>query len=1108
MKWLEIGTFSIVNKGKLQVSLHEGYEKALIKLDRFSHCLLVLLLEDQIDIKVVKIAEVDESKGLLLTETVHCSSDQIKGQLIDIKPYFPNEEVILDAKVPDHPVLMKYENRIIGEYKVQGHSSYIQIESGSTEEPDMQASIYDKISEGDHLRILWWFHRFDKDSFRKNRMCNPPYNKAPRSGIFATRSPVRPNPIASTVVRVTGVNKEKQRLDILGFDGFPGSKILQIMHYDPVSECVEDALLPEWVSHWTRYKDFKEAKKIVASELEQNQLTCGDAKANAATNTDYEVKELLDVFEADDEYLHDQIHIRNAHIHNLKNITVTIPKNEVTLITGVSGSGKSSLAFDTLYAESQKHFMDLVLSNQMSAEALSDAHVEKITGLQPAIAIKQKNLGANPRSTVGSATRIAELMRILFSTVGVRICPHCHKEVDETNVCDSCGTVLFDRTPQIFSYNHPDYMCPVCKGLGVEMQIDEGLIVEHPERSLLDKASSLYGDLRKHRKKPNANWMRGEVLALADDLKVNLDTPYKDLPDEFKKQFLYGSDGRKVSLSYENSKGRSGVITRPVEGAVNLIHRLVHDTKSKNGPGNMKKYMSKSTCSRCGGERLMEEGRLVHIGGTRYPEVMKMSMDTLRRWCHEAYREMTDVDKQRSLKLLQKIHARLVRIEDVGLPYISLDRSIPSLSGGESQRLKLATQFGTGLSNILYIMDEPSKGLHPKDYRFLMEAIVDLKNHGNTIVLVEHKEEFKQIADVHISMGPKAGKYGGEIVSALRNDHVDQKSIQDEILLLDRGKDHILEEYIQVKGTQTNNLKDIDAKIPIGKLTAVIGVSGSGKSSLISKTLFPYIESHLGRTVEERGKCAEILGTEKIDDISYVNQKPIGSNSRSNPATYTGVFDSIRKCYSQLDDAKLRGFGKEHFSFNSKKGQCPECGGLGEIAVDMHYMDDIYVPCSSCQGKRYMDQVLEVKRKGHTIGDILDMEISEVLHLFEDEEEIYEKLLMLDKVGLGYLNLGQSASTLSGGEAQRIKLAKELYKKNCEGVLYILDEPTTGLHASDTEKIIDVLKELNGKGATIVIIEHNMQLIKECEYIIELGPGGGHMGGTIVREGYVSRADI
>jgi excinuclease ABC subunit A len=782
------------------------------------------------------------------------------------------------------------------------------------------------------------------------------------------------------------------------------------------------------------------------------------------------------------------------------------------LFTGVSGSGKSSLAFDTLFAESQRQFMDLVLSNQMMSETFAETGVEKITGLQPSIAIEQRGLGANPRSTVGSVTRIADVLKLIFSTLGERICPKCQKVVDESNVCE-CGVVYFDLSPQMFSYNHPDHFCPVCKGLGVELQIDESLIVEHPDRSLLDSASSLYGDLRKHRKKPNANWMRGEILALADDLQEELDVPFYQLSDEFKYQFFNGSDGREVSLAYENSKGRSGVITRPVEGAINLIQRLANDTKSERGMENVKRFMSKKTCSRCHGERLLEEGRLINIHGYRYPELVNLSIDKLIPWCHRVYKELSDSEREKAKALLSKVLFRLQRIRNVGLSYISLDRNIPSLSGGEAQRLKLAAQFGTGLSDILYIMDEPSKGLHPKDYRFLQDAIIELKDHGNTVVLVEHKKSFLKISDKHVQIGPKAGRYGGEIISQQEGQEIGA-AFNPEDLFEDFDSIHCKEitpeqrnseDFIEFRSASTNNLKDLDALIPKNRINAVIGVSGSGKSSLISKTLYPRLMELLGRSVEEKGKVKEILGLDSFIDVNYVNQKAIGSNPRSNPATYTGVFELIRKCYANLPKAKEKNYSKEFFSFNSAKGQCPVCSGLGQLAINMHYMDDIYVPCSSCNGLRYNPEVLSIKRQGRSIGELLEMEIRDLLELFTDEEQIHEMLSLLVQVGLGYLKLGQSAASLSGGEAQRIKLAKELYRPDCKDVLYILDEPTTGLHEMDVEKVISVLRELQEKRASVIVIEHNLQLIKECDFLLELGPSGGEKGGEIIRSGFLQK---
>jgi len=1111
MKWLEIGSYTEETAGNvLQVNLYEGYNKALIKLDLFSHCIIYCLLNDKLDMHAAKIINADIDTGKLILErqidSSHSNSEgrSVTGQLVDIKPYFPNEEVILEAEEQDVRFCLNYQDHVLGKYILHGNRTVIQLDKQIYNDSSDGLKLLSLVKKGSFLRILWWFHRFDKDSFRKNRMCNPPYNNAPKTGIFATRSPNRPNPVGSTVVQVQQVDYQNGIIEILGFDGFQGTDIFQIMFYQPSTDRVEGATLPSWVSHWTGYKSFEKPREISLVESDElrklpdsndNEIFCADLETEIISEEEYDSQE---------------IHVYNAHIHNLKNISITIPKERISLITGVSGSGKSSLAFDTIFAESQKQFMDLVLSNQLLNDTFSDVNVDKISGLQPSIAIEQRSLGANPRSTVGSVTRIADVLKLLFAAIGERVCPICHNPVDGTNVCSECGNILFDRTPQVFSYNHPDYMCPVCRGLGVEMQIDEELIVEQPGKSLLDSASFLYGDLRKHRRKPNANWMRGEVLALADDMKVDLDVPFCELPEDFRYQFFHGSEGREVSLSYENSKGRSGVITRPVEGAVNLIHRLANDTKSTRGIENVKRFMSKKTCSRCQGERLLEEGRLVNIQGDRYPEVMNLSIDKLRVWCHRIYRQLPRDHQDKGRMLLSKINLRLKRVQDVGLSYITLDRSIPSLSGGEAQRLKLATQFGTGLSDILYIMDEPSKGLHPKDYRFLMEAIVDLKNHGNTVLLVEHKKSFLAIADKHIQMGPKAGRYGGDVTSILDGTEIEQRlsSIEclddfDSIEVIEQDMTTLKKDpFIELKGVSTNNLRNVDVVLPTEKLIAVIGVSGSGKSSLISKTLFPRLLESLGKNPEEKGRLREAVGIEAFSDVSYVNQKPIGSNSRSNPGTYTGVFDLIRSCYGSTQEAKTGKLSREYFSFNSKKGQCPVCSGLGEVAVNMHYMDDIYIPCTKCHGKRYKAEVLDIKRQGLSIGDILEMEISDLLDYFQEEKEIHRMLVMLEKIGLGYLKLGQSGSTLSGGEAQRIKLAKELYRNDCNKILYILDEPTTGLHDEDIDKVIDVLHELKGKGASVIVIEHNLRLIKKCDYIVELGPEGGDRGGRIVRAGY------
>lgn len=1134
MKWLEIGTISVNDGNKVfLVQIYEGYEKALNKLDMFSHCMIYLLMEDRIEVYVTKILQMDEKKGQLILKMPENYIQSIQkntaelttfvkvkslGQLVDIKPYYPSEEVVLNAKEPKERFFLNYLENIIGEYRMYDNRKVIQLKKEIFNDMKWNSDDGEFIKKGDYIRILWWFDRFDKDSFRRNRTCNPPYNNAPNMGIFATRSPVRPNPIGSTIVRVEQVDYYNGIIDIEGFDGFAGTKIFQIMFYQPFADKIEEVTLPPWVSHWTRHKSFSKTKKIdISSKDYQQDIIINDEYANFCDELEMD-------YVIEDEYDNQEIHIHNAHIHNLKNISLSILKNSVNLITGVSGSGKSSLAFDTIYAESQKQFMDLMFSNQMLTDTFLDTNVENIIGLQPAIAIKQQNLGVNPRSTVGSVTKILDILKILFANIGERICPKCHQIVDVSNVCSRCGEILFDRTPQMFSYNHPDYMCPVCKGLGVEMNIDVKKTVEYPEKSLLDGASSLYGDLRKYKKKPNANWMRGEIIALADDLDVNLELPFSKLPERFKQQFFYGSNGREVSLAYEDSKGKSGIIIRPVEGVVNVIQRLTHDSKSTKTVDRAKRYMSKNTCSCCQGERLREEGRLVNINGYRYTEIIKLSTDHLRAWSHEIYRQLTKSEQDKTRMLFIKLNQRLKRIQGIGLSYISLDRSIPSLSGGEAQRLKLSMQFGTGLSNMLYIMDEPSKGLHPKDYRFLMDTIVDLKKHGNTVIIVEHKKSFMTIADRHLEMGPKAGQYGGELISikdrqeiekklraSNHNDDLDNIQVVSDIFK-DRNKeiDDALRDtkrncYISLKGVTTNNLKNIDVAIPVGLMTAVIGVSGSGKSSLISETLYPYLMKSLGKPVESMGTLQQVFGLESFEDVCYVNQKPIGSNSRSNPGTYTGVLDLIRKCYAETKQAKSKKLSKEFFSFNSTKGQCPECRGLGQVAVNMYYMDDLHVLCNKCNGKRYSKEVLEVKRKGLSIGDILDIEIYDLMEIFQEEKEIARQLAILDRVGLGYLKLGQSASTLSGGEAQRIKLAKELSKKDYKNILYIFDEPATGLHEDDVEKIIAVLMELKEKGATVIVIEHNLKIIKASDYIVELGPRGGNQGGYIIKSGYQNK---
>ena len=699
-KFIEMGTFVVeeLNPKGYLIQLNEGFEKACTKLHLFSHCIIFTYTDERIQCQSCYLIKVDEKKGELIVESPFDKEIEFSGILIDIKPYFPGEEVIENCSDTDKRYLIDFRGESIGEYALIGGKQSIKLD----EKNDISAV---EISEGDYIRVLWWFHRFDKKEFRRNRMVHPPYDNAPKTGIFATRSPVRPNPIASTIVKVKTVDKVNGIIGICGFDGFENSMVLELMSYQPSVDRIRDIAVPQWVEHWSDHKSFDEPRDIdeykVGPDMDFDEQTISDSDFYDELEKDIKV---------DEDVNYDEITIRNANIHNLKNISLTIPKEKITVITGVSGSGKSSLAFDTIYEESRKQFMDLVSSGGGLNSDINDTKVEKITGLQPAIAIEQRNLGLNPRSTVGTVSKIGTYTKLLFTTIGERVCPNCHEVIGESNVCGKCSTVLFKMHPQMFSYNHPDYMCPVCKGLGIEMQIDPELIVENPEVSILDNASAWWGNLRKHREKPNANWMRGEVLALADEMDVDLDVSFNELPEEFRHEIFYGSNGREVTLEYKNSKGRSGKITRPVEGVVNILNRLLSDTKSDRALDYAQRYMVKKTCSRCHGERLLEEGRLVNIKGYRYPQVMNFNMTSLHKWCHFIYDRLTDDQREKTKKNFTKIIFHLNKIEKVGLGYISMDRSIPSLSGGEAQRLKIATQFGSGLTNILYIMDEPSKG--------------------------------------------------------------------------------------------------------------------------------------------------------------------------------------------------------------------------------------------------------------------------------------------------------------------------------------------------------------------------------------------------------------
>ncbi len=1141
IEFQSIGSMEVISENidfgqHIRIMIEQDRKNALMKLGLFSHGLLFTKDECEIYCYVCKILQVNEKRGELIVR-IEQSVPGLRGDLVDIKPYFPCEELtegIESSKEAEEAEQTGQSQRVtlqsvcyrgdtIGEYIFANHSGRLQFRETDQMTGKEIDTLLEQLQKGDILRILWWFHRFDDKRYRSHVVCKPPYDNAPKTGVFATRSPVRPNPLASTIVKVKAIDRDNRSISILGFDGFEHSVILQVMPHN--NEAIEEIKVPEWVEHWTGYKIFpdpseqsmlpeqsdssEQSRLSEQSILSKQRISLGQSSPTEVSAEPRTEQEEIYFGELEGEegdtldYVDtNEIIIEHASLHNLKDISVRLPKGKITVICGVSGSGKSSLAFDTIYHESQKQFMDLVASNALSGSDLKDSKVRRIIGLQPSIAIEQKNLGTNPRSTIASLSRTGEYLRLLFATIGERICPNCSEAVPKDNVCRECGAIYFPLTPATFSYNDPEAMCPVCKGLGEELQIDLDRIVPYPEKSILDGASPWWGNLRKHREKPNANWMKGEVLALAAELGEDLEVPFQDLSEKFRQQIFYGSNGRKVTLHYQNPNGREGTITRGVEGVVPILQRLLVENGNNRTMDQLEQFMVNKKCSRCHGEKLLEEGRRVQVCGTRYPEATGMSITELKHWCHMIYGRMEFSQREKSRAILIKLIGRLKKLEQVGLGYLTLNRSIPSLSGGEAQRLKIATQFGSGLSNILYVMDEPSKGLHPKDFSFLISTIRELKNQNNTIIIVEHKKEFIQMADYLVEIGPGAGHYGGQLLRAEAVKYQETLELVDREYHLVKREDNQLEKVV-LHGARTNNLKNVTASFPLSTFICVIGVSGSGKSSLISRTLYPAILKELGRRPEKDGEYDHLTGAERIKDICYVSQNAIGKNSRSNPGTYTGVFDLIRDFYANLGEAKQRKLTREHFSFNSSKGQCEECKGAGELAIPMHFMPDIYTICHKCGGTRYQEHILEVRYKGYSIADLLELEIGEVKELFQSEAKIYNILDMLDKVGLSYIKLGQSAATLSGGEAQRIKLAKELCGNKTKEVIYILDEPTTGLHEEDVKKLSFILRELTSNGATIIVIEHNPLLIDQSDYIIELGPEGGERGGVILNEGFI-----
>ncbi|MFQ9985248.1 MAG: excinuclease ABC subunit UvrA [Lachnospiraceae bacterium] len=914
------------------------------------------------------------------------------------------------------------------------------------------------------------------------------------------------------------------------------------------------------------------------------------------------------------------IKIRGANEHNLKSLDVDIPRNELVVLTGLSGSGKSSLAFDTIYAEGQRRYMESLSSYaRQFLGQMEKPDVESIEGLSPAISIDQKSTNRNPRSTVGTVTEIYDYFRLLFARIGVPHCPKCGKEIRRQTVdqmvdqlmslpertkiqllapvvrgrkgrhekilerarksgyvrvrvdgnmyelseeialdknvkhnieivvdrlvvkdgiearladsienvlhlaeglllvdvdgersmrfsqsfsCPDCGISIDEIEPRSFSFNNPFGACPVCSGLGYKMEFAPELMIPDTSLSLNEGAIAVMGWQSSNEE---GSFTHAILVALSKEYGFSLDTPYEQLGEQVQDLILHGTNGHSVKVYYKGQRGE-GVYDVAFDGLIRNVQRRYRETASQSMKEEYESFMRISPCKECGGQRLKKESLAVTVDGKNIYEVTSMSVGMLKK----AYDDLTLTPQQELIggQILKEIRARISFLSDVGLDYLTLTRATASLSGGEAQRIRLATQIGSGLVGVVYILDEPSIGLHQRDNDKLLRTLKRLRNLGNSLLVVEHDEDTMLEADHIVDIGPGAGTSGGEVVAQGTAKEImdNPNSITGAYL---SGKLQIPVPktrrkptgYLTVKGAAQNNLRRINVKVPLGVMTCVTGVSGSGKSSLVNEIIYKYLAKKLNRARTIPGKFDQMLGLEQLDKVINIDQSPIGRTPRSNPATYTGVFDMIRDLFASTQDAKARGYKKGRFSFNVKGGRCEACAGDGIIKIEMHFLPDVYVPCDVCGGKRYNRETLEVQYKGKNIYDVLDMTVDEAVEFFSALPSIRRKIETLRDVGLGYVKLGQPSTTLSGGEAQRIKLATELSRRSTGRTIYILDEPTTGLHFADVHKLVEILQRLTEGGNTVLVIEHNLDVIKTADYIIDIGPEGGDGGGTIIAKG-------
>jgi len=914
------------------------------------------------------------------------------------------------------------------------------------------------------------------------------------------------------------------------------------------------------------------------------------------------------------------IKIRGANEHNLKNITLNIPRGELVVLTGLSGSGKSSLAFDTIYAEGQRRYMESLSSYaRQFLGQMEKPDVESIEGLSPAISIDQKSTNRNPRSTVGTVTEIYDYMRLLYARIGIPHCPKCGREIRKQTIdqmvdqimtmpertriqllapvvrgrkgehvklleqarrsgyvrvrvdgnmyelseeirleknikhnieivvdrlvvkegiekrltdsietvmnlsdgrmtvdvvdgepinfsmsfsCPDCGISIDEVEPRSFSFNNPFGACPDCFGLGYKMEFDEDLIIPDKSLSISQGAIAVMG----WQSCTDKNSFTHAILkALTEEYKFSLDTPFEEYPKEIQDVLLHGTNGRELKVHYRGQRGE-GVYDVAFEGLLQNVERRYKETFSEASKAEYETYMRITPCKACKGQRLKQSSLAVTIGDKNIYEATEISITAYREFLEQL--SLTPMQESIGAQILKEIKARLDFLLNVGLEYLSLSRATGTLSGGEAQRIRLATQIGSGLVGVAYILDEPSIGLHQRDNDKLLATLTHLRDLGNSVLVVEHDEDTMRAADYIVDIGPGAGEHGGEVVAAGTVEDIIrcEKSITG-AYLSGRISIPVPKErrspsgFLTVKGASENNLKNIDVSFPLGVMTCVTGVSGSGKSSLVNEILYKSLARKLNRARTIPGRFKKLEGVEQLDKVIAIDQSPIGRTPRSNPATYTGVFDLIRDLFASTADAKAKGYSKGRFSFNVKGGRCEACSGDGILKIEMHFLPDVYVPCEVCGGKRYNRETLEVKYKGKSIYDVLNMTVEEATKFFENIPSIHRKIVTLNDVGLSYIRLGQPSTELSGGEAQRIKLATELSRRSTGKTIYILDEPTTGLHFADVHKLVEILRRLSDGGNTVVVIEHNLDVIKAADYLIDIGPEGGDRGGTVIAKG-------